>query len=119
MASSPNGGPKASPGPAEQKESTDPSGRSVTDISAHAAGAVSPGVAGLAKLIAPLAEIGATWGVRKAMDSVYRRSTGSEPPRARDTDASFRKVLMWAAVSAAALAVVNVVIDRVTARYER
>jgi hypothetical protein len=113
MASSPNGGPTA------PHDLSGSSGDSVTDTSAKAAAAVTPGGAGLARLVAPLAEIGAMWGVRKALDSVYRRSTGSEPPRAHDPEASLRKVLMWAAVSAAALAVVNVVIDRVTARYDR
>ncbi|MEO6822358.1 MAG: DUF4235 domain-containing protein [Candidatus Nanopelagicales bacterium] len=113
MASSPNGGPTATP------DLSGSSGPRVTDTSAKAAAAVTPGAAGLAKLVAPLAEIGAMWGVRKTLDSIYRRSTGSEPPRANDPAASLRKVLMWAAVSAAALAVVNVIIDRATARYDR
>lgn len=93
-------------------------GHAVTDSSAKAADAVTPGPPGVVKIIAPLAEIGAVWGVRKVLDSAYRRSTGSEPPRANDPEASLRRVLLWAAVSAAVLAVVHVAIDRATARIE-
>jgi hypothetical protein len=71
-----------------------------------------------AKLLAPAASLAAGWGVRKAMDSAYRRSTGNPPPRAGDPDASLRKVLLWAAMTAAVLAVANVVIDRLAARWE-
>lgn len=93
-------------------------GPSVTASAAHAAGQVTP-TAGLAKLVSPLAAIGATWGVRKALDSAYHKASGGPPPRANDPDESLRRVLLWAAVSAAALAIVNVVIDRATARYSR
>lgn len=75
-----------------------------------------PGTA--AKLVAPVLELGVSWGVRHAMDSAYRRSTGNPPPRARDTTVPLTKVLMWAAVTAAVLAVANVVVDRLTSRWE-
>lgn len=93
-------------------------GQEVTRASAKAADAVTPGPPGVIKIVAPLAEIAATWGVRKLLDSAYRRSTGSEPPRATDRTVPLRQVLMWAAVSAAVLAVVHVVIDRASSQYD-
>jgi hypothetical protein len=92
-------------------------GPSATSTAARAAGA-SPG-RGLAKLVAPIASLAAVWGVRKALDRVYRAGTGSAPPRASDPDVPLRRVVAWAAISAAALAAVTVVIDRATARWER
>lgn len=91
-------------------------GHPVTRSAGHAADAVTP--TGAAKVVAPVAAIAATWGVRKALDSAYRGATGHEPPRANDPDRSLRQVLMWAAISAAALAVVNVVLDRALARWK-
>jgi Protein of unknown function (DUF4235) len=70
-----------------------------------------------AKLIGPLAAAGAAWGVRKMMDGAYRKKTGNEPPRAGDPEQSMRRILLWAAVTAAALAVVKVAVDRATSRY--
>jgi hypothetical protein len=67
------------------------------------------------KVAAPLIALAATWAVRKAMDAAYTRATGSEPPRASDPQASMRRILIYAAVTAAAVAVVNVAVDRLTA----
>lgn len=99
------------PSPAED------TGHPVTRSASHAADAVTP-PSGAAKVVAPVAAIAATWGVRKALDSAYRGATGNEPPRANDPDRSLRQVLMWAAISAAALAVVNVVLDRALSRWK-
>ena len=70
-----------------------------------------------AKVVGPLAALGAAWAVRKAMDGAYRKKTGSEPPNAGDPEASIKRVLLWAAATAAALAVVKVAVDRATSRY--
>jgi hypothetical protein len=67
------------------------------------------------KVAAPLIALAATWAVRKAMDSAYTRATGAAPPRASDPNASMRRILVYAAVTAAAVAVVNVAVDRLTA----
>ncbi len=68
-----------------------------------------------AKLAAPFLALGAAWAVRKAMEAVYVRSTGTRPPNAGDPDASMRRVIIWAASTAAAIAIINVAIDRMTA----
>ena len=69
------------------------------------------------KIVAPFASLGATWAVRKMMDSGYRRATGSEPPYAGNPENTLRQALMWAAVTAAAIAAVNVMVDRATAQH--
>ena len=61
-------------------------------------------------------ESAASWLVRRAMESGYRKATGQAPPTARDQGAPLRRSLVWAAVSAAAVAVANVVADRVVLR---
>jgi len=67
------------------------------------------------KIVAPVVAFGAAWLVRKALDTAYTKATGNPPPRATDRHASMRRVLVYAAVTAAAVAVVNVAIDRATA----
>jgi hypothetical protein len=68
-----------------------------------------------AKIIAPLLAIGATWAVQKGLSAAYTKATGHQPPRANDPDASLRRIILWAATTAVAVAVVNVVVDRMTA----
>jgi hypothetical protein len=67
------------------------------------------------KIAAPFLALGAAFLVRKVMDSAYERTTGRKPPTAGDRTNSLGRVLMYAAATAAAIAVVNVVIDRATA----
>lgn len=67
------------------------------------------------KVLAPFLALGAAWAVQKALETVYVKVTGTRPPHAGDPDASMRRILMWAAATAAAVAVVNVAIDRATA----
>jgi hypothetical protein len=69
----------------------------------------------IAKVVAPLLAIGATWAVQKGLEKAYVKATGHRPPRANDPDASMRRIIVWAATTAVAVAVVNVVIDRMTA----
>jgi hypothetical protein len=66
----------------------------------------------IAHLIAPLAAIGATIIVRKMMDSGYKKVTGGPVPAPRDPRVTFGRALMWAAVTAATAAVVEVAVYR-------
>lgn len=63
-------------------------------------------------VIAPLAAMAATWVARKVMDSAYRGVTGHRPPSADDPRTSLKKALVWAAITAAAAAVVEVAVYR-------
>lgn len=62
-------------------------------------------------LLAPLAAMGATWAVRRGMDSAYRRGTGGEPPT-RDKDTTLVRALTWAIATAAIVAAIEVIISR-------
>jgi hypothetical protein len=64
-----------------------------------------------------IGEAAATWAVRRTLELGYRHATGSALPTARDRDVPLRRILVWAAVSAAAVAVANVVVDRVALRH--
>jgi hypothetical protein len=63
-------------------------------------------------------ESAASWVVRRVLESGYRRATGHRPPTARDQGVPLRRILIWASLSAAAVAVANVVADRVVLRHE-
>jgi Protein of unknown function (DUF4235) len=67
-------------------------------------------------LAAPLVAGAAAWVARQALDSAYRRTTGTAAPNWRDPQVPFRKIVIWAGVTAAAVAVVNVVVDRAMLR---
>lgn len=56
--------------------------------------------------------VAAAWSVRMVLDASYHFVTGQGPPSARDRDVPLRRILTWTAISAAALAVTNVVVDR-------
>ena len=58
----------------------------------------------------------AAWAVRRSLESGYHRATGRALPTARERDVPFRRVMVWAAVSAAAVWVANVLVDRVVLR---
>jgi hypothetical protein len=66
-------------------------------------------------MAAPLIALGATWAVREALEFGYRKITGHEPPHASDPTQRMSRIILWAATTAAAMAVVSVVIDRMTA----
>ncbi len=68
-----------------------------------------------AKVAAPLIALAATWVVRQVMERGYTRITGTKPPHASDREQSLRRVIIWAATTAAAMAVVTVAIDRFSA----
>lgn len=74
---------------------------------------VDPGMG--AKLAAPIIALGATWAVREVLEFGYKKVTGHEPPHASDPTQRISRIILWAATTAAAIAVVNVVIDRIAA----
>ena len=78
---------------------------------------IEPGT--LAKLAVPLLTIGAALVVRKALYVAYEKTTGHAPPKPEDPDASLRRVIVYAAATAAAVAVANVVIGRLGAPRRR
>lgn len=57
--------------------------------------------------------------MNKAVAGGWKKVTGEAPPVAADPDASTRKVLIWAVLSAAGVAVVQVLASRVSARAKR
>lgn len=65
-----------------------------------------------------IVESAASWLVRRAMESGYQRATGHAPPTARDQGVPLRRILVWASASAAAVAVANVVADRLVLRHD-
>jgi len=72
--------------------------------------------ANVAKLLAPIVTIGATWLVTRGLNAGYRSFTGSQPPKASDASAPLRKVIVWSLVTACAVTVVNLGVDRWVAR---
>jgi Protein of unknown function (DUF4235) len=68
------------------------------------------------KLAAPLVAGAAAWLARQTLDSVYRRATGTAAPNWKDSNVPFRKIVIWAGATAAAVAAVNVVVDRTMLR---
>jgi hypothetical protein len=70
------------------------------------------------KLVAPLATLVVAGLVRRALESGYKRVKGSPPPRANDRSTPMGQVLLWAAVTATAVAVASVVVDRLVAPHQ-
>lgn len=54
----------------------------------------------------------AAWGVRKALAAAYRKRTGRTPPRGLSDGTPMRHALLWSVMSAAALALVEVLVQR-------
>lgn len=63
-----------------------------------------------------LVEMAATWAVQQALQVGYRQITGRPMPTALDSDVPLGRIIRWAAVSAAAVAVANVAVDRLILR---
>ena len=70
----------------------------------------------LVHVITPIVAIGATMLVRKALNVGYRRVTGTDAPGPRDPGVTLGRALLWAVVTAAAAAAVEVAVYRVTSR---
>jgi len=71
----------------------------------------------LVRALAPVAAIGLTLVVRKALASSYQAFTGNEPPKDDDPEASIARVLVFAVSTAVAVTIVNVLITRGVARH--
>jgi hypothetical protein len=69
-----------------------------------------------AQVAAPLVAGVAAWAVRRALDSGFRRATGRPAPTASDLNVLPGRILLWAAVTAVAVAAINVAVDRVMLR---
>ena len=67
-------------------------------------------------VLAPLAAIGATWASRKALDTGYRYVTGRTAPNSQDLQVRMGSAVMWAAITAASAAVVEVAVFRFLAK---
>ena len=67
-------------------------------------------------VLAPLAAMGATWATRKALDTGYRSVTGRDAPNAQDVQVRLGSAVMWAAITAASAAVVEVTVFRFLAK---
>jgi len=67
-------------------------------------------------VLAPLAAMGATWAVRKALNSGYRKLTGNSAPNPQDEQVTLGSALAWAAITAASAAVVEVAVFRFLAK---
>ena len=67
----------------------------------------------IARRVASPVGAAAAWGVRAALAAAYRRHTGKQPPRAGHRDASLNHALVWSVLSAAALALVEVLVTHV------
>ena len=61
-------------------------------------------------------EMAATWVVRTALNSGFRRATGNSPPTARDPDVPYRRIIAWAAMTAAAVTAADIAADRLVLR---
>ena len=64
------------------------------------------------KYLVPVAAIAATWVARRGLESGYRRAFGSEPPTAENGEARLAAIVVWAAATAATIAVVEVLVSR-------
>ena len=68
------------------------------------------------RILTPLVSAGAAWATRKSLDSLYaRRHEGGIPSR-DDTEAPFRRVLVWALATAVVVALVDVAVQQGMAR---
>lgn len=74
----------------------------------------SPEINPMMHLVAPIVAIGATMLVRKAMNSGYRRVTGHDAPDPRAPQVTFARAMLWAIVTAATAAAVEVAVYRLT-----
>jgi len=56
--------------------------------------------------------ITATWATRKGLNNAYQKRTGKNPPNAADDNVSIGRIILWAAITAAVVATVDVLINR-------
>ncbi len=96
---------------------SDLQGASETSDATEASEASAPsGKAPMAALVAPALAFGANIVAGKALESAHRAIVGKNAPSTKDTQAPLGAVIAWAAVSAAAAAVIQVAVFRAVAR---
>lgn len=66
-------------------------------------------------MAAPILAVGATMALRKIMNGGYRQFTGHRPPDPNAPGTPVMKAMLWAVTTAAAAALVEVAIYRLTA----
>jgi hypothetical protein len=62
--------------------------------------------------VSSVAAFGATWAIRRGLASAYVRRTGHNPPTRSDRSVPLRQALAWAILTAVAVSVAQVLIDR-------
>jgi hypothetical protein len=66
-----------------------------------------------ARSVAPLITMGAAWGIRKAMAKGFESRTGRPAPLVRSRQAPILEKIIWAAVMASMLALVEALVYKV------
>lgn len=81
-------------------------------------GSVEPTVqvSPMVHVVAPLLAIGATMVARSLLNRGYRAVTGSPAPGANDPGVTFLRAVMWAGMTAATAAIVEVAVYRMVQR---
>jgi hypothetical protein len=87
-----------------------------SDANEAAAQTSGSGKAPMAALVAPALAFGANIVAGKVLASAHRAIVGRDAPSTKDTQAPLGSVIAWAAVSAAAAAVIQVAVFRAVAR---
>lgn len=67
------------------------------------------------QMAAPIIAVGATMALRKVMNGGYRQLTGHRPPDPNSPSTPVLNAVLWAVATAAAAALVEVAIYRITA----
>ena len=67
----------------------------------------------MARTVAPLITLGATWAVRKVMMKSYEAATGKPAPVVYSSEASAASKIVWAAAMAATIASIEIVVWKV------
>jgi hypothetical protein len=73
-------------------------------------------VSPMVHIVAPLVAIGATMIARSLLNRGYRAVTGSPAPGANDPGVTFARAVMWAGMTAATAAIVEVAVYRMVQR---
>lgn len=73
-------------------------------------------VSPMVHIVAPLAAIGATMIARSLLNRGYRTVTGSPAPGANDPGVTFVRAVIWAGMTAATAAIVEVAVYRMVQR---
>ncbi|MEI7779407.1 MAG: DUF4235 domain-containing protein [Actinomycetes bacterium] len=65
------------------------------------------------KFLVPAIAMGATWAVKRGLETGYRLAFGQAPPDRTDEEARLLNIVAWAVTTAAVVAVIDVVVTRV------